>query len=333
MQKFCTDFSNLKTRKEFRDFIIKNLALPEECSQLLADAAKYNSYIETISNKADNLHLKVKQEYIETIHLSYSKYVKNIIRRQRLGLVDLICDITSEDFYGKVEGLHIIPWTGKEGVEGKFHYLVVGILFRNKIIPFYAIILRIGSSKANLIGKAIDYCHSLGLRIGKILLDRGFYSGEVIDEVKIKKVNYLIFVPKKSLFKCMLEGIDKSVIIEHEITYNKDFTKNKAYTDIALVKNVLDYDWVFATDLYLKDVEKYVQVYRKRWNIETMFRVHDEARIKTKSKNPVIRLFYFIIGMLLVLLWNIYAKQEITFKLFVIILGEGKQTLFRQRGN
>lgn len=322
-----------KLRREFRNFIIKNLALPEEYSQLLSDSAKYNTYIETISNKADNLHLKVKQEYIETIHLSYSKHVKNIIRRQRLGLVDLICDITSEDFYGKVEGLHIIPWTGKDGVEGKFHYLVVGILFRNKIIPFYVIILRIGSSKANLIGKAIDYCNSLGLKIRKILLDRGFYSGEVIDELKIKKVNYLIFVPKKSLFKCMLEGTNRSVVIEHEISYQKNFSKNKAYTNIALVKNVLDYDWVFATNLYLKDIEKYVSIYRKRWNIETMFRVHDEARIKTKSKNPVIRLFYFIIGMLLVLLWNIYAKQKITFKLFVIMLEESKKILLGQRNN
>jgi len=56
-----------------------------------------------------------------------------------------------------------------------------------------------------------------------------------------------------------------------------------------------------------------------------MFRVHDEARIKTKSKIPVIRLFYFIIGMLLVLLWNINAKQHTTFKLFIIQLFEDEK--------
>lgn len=316
-----------KPRKQFMDFIIKKLALPEEYSCLLADAAKYNTYIETLSNKADNLHLKIKGEYVETIHLAHSSYVKHLIKKQHFGLVDLICDITTDDFYGEVTGLHIHPWTGKDGVEGKFHYLIVGILFRNKIIPFYAIILRVGCSKAELIGKAISYCHTLGLRIGKILLDRGFYSGEVIDEIKIRKVNYLIFVPKKSLFKCMLEGTNKSVVIEHEISYNKNFTRNKVQTDIALIKDVLGYDWVFATDLCLKDIEKYVEVYRKRWNIETMFRVHDEARIKTKSKEPVIRLFYFILGMLLVLLWNIHEKQKTTFKLFVIKLMEIKKEI------
>ena len=56
-----------------------------------------------------------------------------------------------------------------------------------------------------------------------------------------------------------------------------------------------------------------------------MFRVHDEAKIKTKSKEPVVRLFYFILGMLLVLLWNIYAKQKMTFKLFIIKLMENKK--------
>ena len=65
-----------------------------------------------------------------------------------------------------------------------------------------------------------------------------------------------------------------------------------------------------------------MRVYRERWNVETMFRVHDEARIKSKSKIPVIRLFYFVIGMLLLLIWNLFVKARITFKLFVIQLSE-----------
>ena len=53
-----------------------------------------------------------------------------------------------------------------------------------------------------------------------------------------------------------------------------------------------------------------------------MFRVHDEARIKTKSKNPVIRLFYFMVSMFLLFLWNFYKKSVYCFKRFVIILYE-----------
>ncbi|MBD3164187.1 hypothetical protein GF323_03240 [Candidatus Woesearchaeota archaeon] len=168
----------IKTRKKYRSFIIKNLALTEEDSQILFDAAKYNSYVETISNKADNLHLKVNKEYIESLQPEYSNYALKLLKKQRPGAVDLICDITYENFYGKIDNLHIHPWTGENGIKGKFHYLVVSILYRNKIIPFYATIIRLGCSKAELIGKAINYCKKLNLKIKKILLDRGFYSGE-----------------------------------------------------------------------------------------------------------------------------------------------------------
>ncbi|MEK6983196.1 MAG: transposase [Nanoarchaeota archaeon] len=151
-------------------------------------------------------------------------------------------------------------------------------------------------------------------------LDRGFYSGEIIDELELKNVNYLIFAKKSSLFRCMLEATNTSVIVKHEIRYKKDKSSHIAKTDIALVKDADGYDWVFATNVFLRDARKYVELYRKRWNIETMFRVHDEARIKSKSVNPLIRLFYFTVSMLLLFIWNLHAKKEFPFKRFVINL-------------
>lgn len=332
MQKYCTDLSFVKTVKSLKQFIIKNLALTEQDLEEILKASKHNTYVETIGNKADTIHRKIKQEYPETLEISYSKYVTKLVRKQHLGVVDLICDITTEDFYGNIQGFHIHGWTGKDGVQGKFHYFVVSILFRNKNIPFYGMIVRIGQSKAKMIGRALQYCQKIGLKIGKILFDRGFYSGELIDKLKIEKVNYLIFVPKKQLFQCMLDGTDKSVIIEHAVAYNLNKSRMYAETNIALVKDVLEYDWVFATDLSVCNIAKYVAIYRRRWNIETMFRVHDEARIKTKSTIPVIRLFYFLISLLLVVLWNIFEKKKMTFKLFVInfVVGEKNVAINRR---
>ena len=160
----------------------------------------------------------------------------------------------------------------------------------------------------------------MSLKVKLMKLDGGFYAGEVIDELELKDMNYLIFAKKSSLFKCMLEGTNKSVVVKHEIKYKKDKSSHKAETDIALVKNVDGYDWVFATNVFLQDARKYVELYRGRWNIETMFRVHDEARIKSKSVNPLIRLFYFIISLLLLFIWNLSFKENYTFKRFVINL-------------
>ena len=243
----------------------------------LLKAAESNTYVETIGNKADTLHYHINKNYEETF-------------------VTLVGDITSDNFYGKVDGLHISP--------------------------FYVKILRIGSFKAKYLGEAIELCRKMNLRIKTILLDRGFYSGDVIDTFNFHKINYLIFVPKKELFKSMLASTDKSVSIWHEIPYSKNKSRYRAETQIALVKNVREYDWIFATNISFIKKEKYVWLYMKRWNIETMFRVHDEAKVKTKSKNPVIRLFYFMMSMFLLFLWNLTLKFEVPFKKFIIDINE-----------
>jgi len=310
----------VKTQKAFRNFLIKNLALPEEYSQIVADAAKCNTYVETISNKADTLHYHLGKNYIETLTKENTDHLKKILKKIRFPAVKIIADITEENFYGEVDSLYIHPWTGKEGVEGKYRYLVAGILFRNKILPFYVTILRNGCFMANLLGEIVDICKSLQLNVRTMLLDRGFYSGDIIDTLSLKEINYLIFAPKKKLYKSMLAGAEKSCVIEYAIHYTKNKSGYDADTMLALVKNVLDYDWVFASNIFFRKAEKYVYLYKQRWNIETMFRVHDEARIKTKSKNPVIRLFYFIVGMFLLFIWNLYMKTTFSFKRFVILL-------------
>ncbi len=314
-------------RTEFKQFL-KKLSVPneEEFAKLLAEAASRNTYIETISNKADSLHYHIAKGYVEYSNEEFYKLVEKKIKKLHLGAVDIIVDITSENFYGKSTGLYLHNWTGEEGVEAKYHYLVAGILFRNKIYPFYVAILRIGMFKAELLGRICDLCGKLNLKVKLMKLDRGFYAGEVIDELELKGMNYLIFAKKSVLFKCMLEATNKSVIVKHEIKYKKDKSSHKAETGIALVKSVNSYDWVFATNVFLRDARKYVKLYRARWNIETMFRVHDEARIKSKSVNPLVRLFYFMISMLLLFMWNLHSKEEYPFKRFIISL----EQIFRE---
>jgi len=303
----------------FKSFL-KNLSVSEEYAGLIVEASSHETYIETISNKADSLHYNIAKGYVEYSDKEFYKVVKNKIQKLHLGAVDIIVDITSENFYGKSSGLYLHNWTGEDGVQAKYHFLVAGILFRNKIYPFYVAILPIGSFKSNYLGRICDLCHEMNLKIKLMKLDRGFYSGEVIDELELKGMSYLIFAKKSALFKCMLEATEKSVIVKHEIKYKKDKSSHKALTDIALVKNVEGYDWIFATNLFLRDARKYVEIYRKRWSIETMFRVHDEAKIKSKSVDPLIRLFYFMVSMLLLFIWNLSFKEMYTFKRFVINL-------------
>jgi len=74
--------------------------------------------------------------------------------------------------------------------------------------------------------------------------------------------------------------------------------------------------WCYATNL---NPSLYLCCeYPKRWCIETGFRVHDEARIKSKSPFMKIRFFYHLIGMLMIILWRLQNTiTEYVFKKYL----------------
>ena len=80
--------------------------------------------------------------------------------------------------------------------------------------------------------------------------------------------------------------------------------------------------WCFATNL--NENFGLIKFYKQRWQIETDFRVHDEARIKTKSNNQIVRYFYFLTSLVLVANWQVNRlfHPEICFKKYLKILEE-----------
>ena len=81
-----------------------------------------------------------------------------------------------------------------------------------------------------------------------------------------------------------------------------------------------NYDWVFATNTEEILLENLVILYKKRWRIETMFRVQDEAQIKCKSKDMKIRYFLFLFEQMLQVNWICFYKDKISFKKYLIML-------------
>jgi hypothetical protein len=285
----------------------------------LLEASSHNTYVETISSCADTLHKNLEDWNNVALQQNYSRICENNMRKLHLGLCEVMIDITEEDFYGKTQGFWIIPWTGEEGIQGHFKFLVCSVKYRNRKYPIAARMIRLGAIICEEIGAVLASCNNAGLRINTVLLDRGFQSLEIIDELQKREVNYILFTRKTAAFSSMLAGMEKSAIIEYETEIRKNKTTLSVKRNIALVKNVLGYDWIFTTNLNISGAE-IVRKYRVRWNIETDFRVQDEARIKSKSTRPEVRLFYFMIALLLFFVWSSTQKFEVSFKKFIIIL-------------
>jgi len=293
-----------------------------------------NTYIETVGNKADSLHLAIKNVPASSIYWAYRNTVEVLGTRFNLNDQDVVLafDYTDEDFYGDPQGMWIHGWTGANAVTGKFKFLTCAIVSSDipEKIPLISIPVHVGHNMAKEVCWSLVTVKPLVRSIKLTLFDRGFYSKELMLTLTNSEYPYLIFVPKNDMVKSELEQMTdtEKKTIHHQFKLNKDKTYLRGETTLAFLKQVLDpkneksFDWIFATNQSSIDLDYIIATYKGRWRIETGFRVQDEARIKSKSKEACIRFFFFVYEQVLQLLWVILYKEEVSFKRYLLDMYE-----------
>lgn len=312
-----------------------SIILPlNKISYFLTKCAKSNSYIETLGKHADSLHSWIKRSYEEDFKKSFELQVKKAVKHLHLSRPSLAFDITHEPFYGKTRGLYIFNTNKDKKYDGEFRYLTASIITRNKAIPLMALPVRLGEGVSKLTIDLLEYCQTLFKSIGYAVFDRGFYAGELIDYLESKKIKYLIMVPqKKGRIKDYVEKTRTFGKFSHLLTYEKEKSKWRPKTTMVICKDVEDdFYWIFSTNIQFRTRAEYIWHYKRRWQIETNYRVEDEAHIKSKSTNYIVRYFYFLVSLLLHMLWIVHKNLHdyVQFKKYIDIIEE--KLLFRHLG-
>ena len=321
-----------------KHFINDSLGLDYESNKVtgfelldsLVSASAYNTYIETIGDKADTLYRRIKESPISMTTQAYLSYIKRLSAKLKLNEKEVVLafDYTEEDFYGNVQGFDIHGWTGKDAVTGHFKFITCSIISDDipERIPLISIPIRLGHYKSSVILHCLSLIKDYIGKINLILFDRGFYDKDLMYELTKLNYPYLIFVPKHKDKKEILYPmkIGEQVAIYNDFKVNKNQSKYAGENILIFLKQIYDpkseknYDWVFATNVEWILLEKIITTYKKRWRIETQFRVQDEARIKCKSKEMKIRYFFFMFEQMLQTIWICFYKDEISFKEFSI---------------
>jgi len=301
-----------------------NLVVP------LVESSAYNSYVENVSNKTDTLYLKIKGSLVSMMEHAYLDYIKGISKKFNLDKKEVVLafDYTDEDFYGEVQGLDIHGWTGKDAITGHFKFLTCSIISDDipEKIPLISFPIKMGHYKSSVILHCLSLIKNYIGEIKLILFDRGFYDKDLMYELTRWKYPYLIFVPKHQDKQSILYPMEvgEEIAIYNEYKVNKDKSKYLGENILIFLKQIYDprsekkYDWVFATNVEEILLNNLVVIYKKRWRIETQFRVQDEARIKCKSKEMKIRYFLFLFEQMLQVQWICFHKNELPFKEFII---------------
>ena len=336
--------------KMIKKFINNSLDLSDDKFEItgyellspLLNAVAYNTYVETIGNKADTLYLRCKESLISTMIYSYLNYIKGVSNKFKLNEKEVVLafDYTEEDFYGDVQGFDIHGWTGKDGITGKFKFITCSIISDDipEKIPLISVPIRLGHYKSSVILHCLSLIKDYIGKINLILFDRGFYDKDLMYELTKSNYPYLIFVPqhkdKKEILYPMKIG--EQVAIYNDFKVNKNQSKYAGENILIFLKQIYDprseknYDWVFATNVEEILLNNLVITYKKRWRIETQFRVQDEARIKCKSKDMKVRFFFFLFEQMLQTIWICFFKEEGSFKEFLIQLADTSKKWTKQ---
>ena len=230
----------------------------------------------------------------------------------------LSVDETEDPFYGKFNKgknnlyLHDLTYAQK-GAKYGYKYLTLAITCSNGIrYVLDGIILKRGDYVEDYIYEMIKFVKDK-IKIEVVLFDRGFNNWGIILKMQQLKVNYMIFWKKQgNWYKEPLRKLKKGEFCEVIKKYKhcRDKSGYWVYSKFVLVKQ-LEYedvinDWIFATNLNKKSSVKYVKRYKKRWGIETIFRVTDDIRIYTTSTSPIIRYFLFMFTCFVYNVWKFF---------------------------
>lgn len=267
-----------------------------------------------IYEKLDDIPKDLIQNCFQKNTLKFLKFLK-LFSRNRKFIISF--DTTKEAFYGDFskakEPLYL--HSGKIAKESYFYYefLTVAITGNtNQKFILDGIIVKRGMYVSDWISAIVKWIKE-ELPLEVILFDRGFTSKELVYELNKLKVPYMIFWRKqgewyKPIFEKLNDGQFK--IHKRKDKFSRGIYSYEVNLRFAFIKQLeyenRTFDWLFATNLNFKKSKDYVKRYKKRWGIETIYRVTDKIRAYTTSTKSIIRYFLFMFTCFVYNVWRYF---------------------------
>ena len=229
------------------------------------------------------------------------------------GKQSIAIDLNLIPYYGRPnpeEEPYIVKSQAKAGTCAFYAYATVYVIRKNKRVTVAIIAVRHDETSVSIITRLLDKISCLNLRITCLYIDRGFFSVPVIRWLKaldIPFVTPVIIRGKNGGTRRLLRGgrSYKTVYTMHSQKYGIvtfDVWIVCVYSKGRYGKHGIEYlaYAVFRPPISLKGIQK---AYRKRFGIETSYRLKNQCRIRTTSKNPAARFLFMGIAYIIKDIW------------------------------
>ena len=253
------------------------------------------------------------------VNAAFAGHLPRAIRRGKRPLT-IAVDLTLIAYYGKhpLDDTNVYRSQAKRGTNSFFAYATAYLVLRGERFTLAVMPVTRSESLKEILQELLQVLSKMGLKIGLLLLDRGFYSVEVIRYLQQARRPFLMPVVCHGRKADHPSGpsasnVFKAMKTSGWYTYTlQDGKKNKATVSVcvkrARYKNKHGQrkreTWVYAYwGITPKRVEWVKDTYRRRFGIETSYRQMNQCRIRTTTKKFHVRFLYVAIGLLLRNLW------------------------------
>ena len=253
-------------------------------------------------NNFEELEVKINQALKSKLPIGIKK-----------GCLKIAIDLNLIPYYGNPtneELPYIYRSQAKSGTCSFYAYATLYVLTKGKRITLAIRGVRWLDTSVAIITYLLAELSFLNIKIKKLYLDRGFFNVSVIRWLKALDIVFTmpaIRRGKQKGIKQFLKG-KKSYKTTYTMTKDKD---NSVTFDLWIVckykkgkrgKHGVEY-FAYVVNKVKTNLDYIHQDYRKRFGIESSYRMKNVCRIRTNNKNPVLRLLFVGISFLLINIW------------------------------
>lgn len=244
------------------------------------------------------------------------------LRKQRKiwGSVTLAIDFHDDRYYGEKDDEGVVGTKPERGTCYAFRIVTIEIVMPGWRFTLAELPFKKGMKKPDIVEHLIRKVKKY-VNIKEVLLDGGFYEAPVIE--RLKKVKYIIKADKSKKLNKRLRRANKERGYRAPWRVNKraETTLVAFYAKKKKGKGKEWHAWVTNLDTSPKKIWK---TYKKRWGIETGYRVKGDFQANTCSKNFTVRVMY---SLLAICLYNVWVLVNLLhdFKIIKRVVGTCKK--------
>ena len=250
---------------------------------------------------ADTIFNYIKENKIEDILSSFRKMNLEIFKMMKLenNIHDIAIDCHDISYYGDKNTPGIRGIKLKNGSSWGKSFCTLDIIGTSHLTLDVIDINSLNKNYSLLIESLFKRLKTIGVKTGTTYLDKEFFNTDVISKLDELKGNFVIAAKSTQVINRELKNHQKeygntSTIFEYR------FQKGgPSFNVVAIYNDKKKKYLLFATNKKAESIEKFEKMipeeYRKRWNIETGYRVKNEFKIRSCTKSPVARVLFFII--------------------------------------